>query len=259
MEGLVAAFNRLDRPKRILLGIARNHWYFKIRHVPFHPAGDRVQITNIDSRWYVITERKKIISLPTLAARVDVIVRLILEIFVEGVHNHRAGQSNASLPSYATPAYAPFSWGTSSPELSSAIETKLRSLGVREDLCTVLAGTKEQDEIADETWGIFMTSMVKMGMQLPLRAAPGRVICCGCKKDSSWISTAFIQCPKCNADSYCSRVCQIAGSTEHNCMAKAQPLDPSDYYHKLAHQDQDARTLAESISLPLPPTDNGLL
>ena len=264
MGDIVASFNRLNRPERILVGTVRNHWYFTIRHMPFYPAGDRVQITNTESRWHISTDQKQILSLPTLAARVDIIVPLILETFVKGVHRLPDGRPNPSLPTYA-----PFSWGTKSPELARAVEKKLRALCVRADLCTVMPGIKEQNDIADESWMQFMNSMVNMGMALPEQASPGRVICGGCKKDSSWFSDGLMKCSKCNTKSYCSRGCQRGDWKEHkkvcgesndqqSSSSAAQPMDPSEYYHKVAHTVQEAKILADSISLPLPPRGGSL-
>lgn len=269
MEDTITSFNRLNRSERTPSGLVKNHWYFTIRHVPLHPAGNMVQIINPESRFQVCTDRNEILSLPTIAAQADVIVPLLLETFVKGVNRGSDGRADPNFP-----PFAPFSWGTRNPNLARAVETKLRALGVRADLCNVLPGTKEQGEVADETFRRVMDLLInKMGYELPKQADQGRVICGGCWKDSSWFSAGLMKCARCNTKSYCSRDCQRKDWHEHKkecgqsggtsigrqfSSMTGQALDPIDYYYKSAHTVPEAKVLAGSINLSLPPKSGGL-
>lgn len=271
MTDTVSSFNRLDRPERTPSNLIRNHWYFTIRHVPLHPVGDIVQIVNTESNFQVCTHRVQILSLPTIAAQTNILVLLLLETFIKGVHRGPDGLPVGTDPRFRS--FAPFSWGTRSPQLACALETKLRALGVREDLCTVQPGTKEEAEAADKTWNTMMDKVVEqLGTALPNEARPGRVICGGCNKDSSWFSAGLMKCSRCNAESYCSRECQKSQWKVHKkacgkslgisvvqpSSSTGQAMDPSDYYHKVAHTAPEAKALADSINLPLPPRGGGL-
>lgn len=271
MADTVTSFNRLNRPERAPSGLVGNHWYFAIRHVPLQPAGDIVQIINPESHFQVCTDRSQILSLPNLAAQADVIVPLLLETFIKGVHRGPDGLPTVSDPQ--VPSFAPFSWGTRSPGLARAVETKLRALGVRADLCTVQPGTKEQDEAADESWSKVMDVLINnLETADPNQASQGRSICGSCKKDSSWFSAGLMKCSRCNTQSYCSRDCQKKDWKQHkkscgqrgtsdgqqSSSTTGQALDPVDYYHKVAHTVPEAKVLADSINLPLPPRGGGL-
>lgn len=272
MADTVTSFNRLDRSEYAPSGLVRNHWYFTVRHVPLHPAGDMVQIINPESHFQVCTDPKQILSLPTIGAQTDVIVPLLLETFLKGVNRGPDGLPNEADPQ--VPSFAPFSWGTRSPNLARAVEVKLRALGVRADLCTVQPGTREQDEAADESWSKMMDLLINnLGTPLPKRASQGRVICGGCKKDSSWFSAGLKKCSRCNTESYCSRDCRKRNWKQHkkacgnsggtsdgqqSSSTTGQALDPFDYYQKVAHTVPEAKVLADSISLPLPPRGGGL-
>jgi hypothetical protein len=240
--------------------------------VPLHPAGDIVQIVNPQSKVQVCTDQKQILSLPTIAAQTDILMPLLLETFIKGVHRSPHGLPNGADPRF--PSFAPFSWGTRSSDLARAVETKLRALGVRADLCTVQPGTKEQAEVADESWNTMMDQVIKnLGTALLEQASQGRVICGGCKKDSSWFNAGLMKCSRCNAESYCSRDCQTSEWKQHkktcgksggisvgqpSSPTTGQTLDPSNYYHKVAHTVPEAKSLADSINLPLPPRGGGL-
>lgn len=272
MADTVTSFNGLSRSEHTPSGLAKNHWYFTIRHVPLRPAGDMVQIVNPESHFQVCTDPTEILSLPTIAAQTDVIVPLLLETFVKGVNRGPDGLPNGTSPQL--PSFAPFSWGTRNPDLARAVEVKLRALGVREELCTVQPGTKEQDKAADESWSKMMDLLInKLEAALPDQADAGRVICDGCKKDSSWFSAGLMKCSGCNTKFYCSRDCQKkdwklhkktcgkSGGTskgQQSSSTTGQILDSYEYYHKVAHTVPEAKVLAESIGLPLPPRGGGI-
>lgn len=269
MADVVTSFNRLSRSERTPSGLAQNHWYFAVRHVPLHPAGDMVQVINPESRFQHCTNPKQILSLPTIAAQADVIAPLLLETFLKGLNRGQDGRVDPRIPTFA-----PFSWGTRSANLARAVEIKLRVLGVRADLCTVQPGTKEQDDVADETFGEMMSLIInKTRTGLPEQAGHGRLICGGCKKDSSWFSAGLMKCSRCNTKSYCSRDCQKKDWKQHkmtcgrdggisdgqqSSSTTGQASDPFDYYNKVAHTVPEAKALAESINLPLPPRGGGI-
>lgn len=272
MQGTVDSFNSLLRPELSPSGHVSNHWYFAIRHVPLHPAGDLVQLTNPASRFIAMSDSEQILSKPTIAAQAGVIVPLILNMFIKGLDRGPDGR-----PTGGFPPIAPFSWGTRNSDLARAVEKTLRTLGVREDLCTVQPGTKEQDEISDEIWDETAKMMLAaVSSDLSEQASPGRANCACCRKDSSWFSAGLMKCAGCNKTSYCSRKCQkidwkqhkkTCGIT-HSDVSRASLIDeispmlgqvePFIYYHKVAHMIPEAKALARSINLPLPPTSGGL-
>ncbi|TVY80494.1 hypothetical protein LSUE1_G003483 [Lachnellula suecica] len=251
MADAVATFNRLRRPEYI--GKIRNHWHFAIRDIPFLGKGhDVVQFVVPDSRQSLCTDPGQIPPSPTIAEQIDILVPFILKSFIGGTDSD---------------SFAPFSWGTRSSELARAVETKLRVLGVREDLCIVQPSTKKEDEAADGAWSTEMDLMMKtLGSKLPTQASQDRVICGGCSKDSSRISGGLIKCKTCNSQPYCSdeclredwkhhkETCGKSGTTDgqQSSSTTDQSLLPCNYYHKIAFTFPEARVLAESIKLPLP-------
>lgn len=231
-----------------------------------------IQIFNPASSYQACSDPVEIFSLPSIDAQADAIVPALLGLYVRGVDYVNTPSLQGRIP--RTPPFAPFSWGTKNSELARAIEAKLRTLGVREELCTVQSGTTEEGKGADEAFGKVMTELMRgMGSVLPTQASPGRAICGGCKKDSSWFSGGLLKCSRCGNQSYCSRDCQKKDWRQHkntcgNSGGSAGPgssststgraLDPYEYYHKVAHTVPEAKTLADSINLPLPPTGGGL-
>ncbi|KUJ11649.1 uncharacterized protein LY89DRAFT_722756 [Mollisia scopiformis] len=240
MAHLVASFNRLDRSKQLPSGLLKNHWYFTI--------------INTESRFQITTDRTQILSLPTDAAQTDVIVPLLLGTFVKGLH-----RGSDILPD-DVPPFAPFSWGTRSPDLARAIEVKLRALGVRLDLCTVQPGTKEQGEVADESWIKVMDLVTNtLGTALPQQASQGR-----CWFDEMFpVQQSILLLPECQRSDWkehkkaCGERSRTSNGQQSSSMS-GQALEPSDYYHRVARTIPEAKVLADSINLPLPPRGGGL-
>src|SRR6266480_4920416 len=106
MADLVQSFNSLPRPKTTASGLL-NHWFFAVRHVPFNPPGDLVQIIHLESQFQHCEGPRQILSLTTPAAQSDVIVPLLLQSFITGISRGPNGEPLADMPSFA-----PWSWGT---------------------------------------------------------------------------------------------------------------------------------------------------
>jgi hypothetical protein len=103
-----------------------------------------------------------------------------------------------------------------------------------------------------------------------------RVVCGGCKKDSSWFSAGMKSCAECRNATYCSRECQkvdwkqhkkscgkggetLSGQASSAISTGSSDLDTIDYYNTVAHMVPEAKALAESMNLTLPPREAGLM
>ncbi|KAL1998827.1 hypothetical protein VTN02DRAFT_5511 [Thermoascus thermophilus] len=149
MEATVQAFNHLPRPRTTPTGLP-NHWYFTVRHVPLNPPGDLVHLVHPPSEYIHCAGPRPILSLPSPAAQADVVVPLLLESFVSGMMGKGPDGERLS-----TPVFAPWSWGTKDAGLARAIEAKLKDIGVREELCTVQYGSRDDENRSDESWSGF--------------------------------------------------------------------------------------------------------
>jgi hypothetical protein len=140
---LVASFNALPRNQLAPSGSVRNHWHFSIRHVPIPPAGDLLFIINPEARYVHVEGPAQLLPLSTAAERAALVVPMLLKAFLSGM---AAGLSPA--PSFG----APWTWATNDAELATAVEARLKELGVREELQSVQVGKDDEDRISDEEW-----------------------------------------------------------------------------------------------------------
>ena len=160
---LVADFNALSRKELSPSGSVRNHWHFSIRHVPIPPAGDLLFIINPEAR-YVHTEGPaRLLPLSTAAERAALVVPMLLKAFTSDM---AAGLSPA--PQLG----APWTWSTNDAQLATAVEARLRELGVREELQKVQIGNEDEDHISDEEWPNLLGRLP--GAPRPTGAAAGR-------------------------------------------------------------------------------------
>lgn len=251
---VVQAFNNLSRDKLTPSGLL-NHWHFTIRHVDLDPPGDLVHLVHPFSNFIHCAGPTQILSLPSAAAKADVIVPLLLDSFIQGI----AISPNEK----PMEAFAPFTWATGDPELVKAIEKRLEEVGVTEELCMVHEGTKEQQDISDATWAGFMDSLKKRASG----SENDTTVCATCRKDKSTLPNPLKKCSGCGGPRYCSRECQKADWKQHKKFCKtpnasqqasteSKMLDPVDYYHKVAHGVPQAQALARSLYLKLP-TEQG--
>jgi hypothetical protein len=140
---LVVSFNALPREQLTPSGLARNHWHFSIRHVPLPPAGDLLYIINPESRFIHVEAPAQLLSLATATERAALVVPMLLNAFLSNM---------AVGPSPVRPIGAPWSWATSDRELATAVEARLKELGVRKELQSVQVGKDDEDRISDEEW-----------------------------------------------------------------------------------------------------------
>ncbi|KAF4635192.1 hypothetical protein G7Y89_g2901 [Cudoniella acicularis] len=261
MEAIVQKFNNLPRVNKAPSSLVNNDWHFSIRHVPLDPPGDLLIIVNPGSHFVCSQGPKQILSLPSNAAKADIIVSMLLEAFISGVDK---GPDGKPLPDI--PPFAPWTWSTKDTALIPEIEARLTALGVRPELRTVRPRTHEENEISDERWaGLAKALMDSLG--LGNRAGKGTVfnlnnptgvICGGCKKDSSAFLTPLQRCARCREVFYCSRDCQKSDWKQHKNLCGKDPkesgpsVSPLDYWNNTAHTSPEARALASSINLTLP-------
>lgn len=270
MEATVQAFNNLPRPRTTPTGLP-NHWYFTIRHVPLNPPGDLVHLVHPQSEYIHCAGPRQILSLPSPAAQADVVVSLLLESFVSDMNKGPNGER------LNTPIFAPWSWGTKDAELARAIEAKLKDIGVRKELCTVQYGSREDENISNESWSGFFSQLTKMtGQHADTKKestfdsdSQGAEVCGGCKKDASSLSKPLKHCAKCGEAWYCSRECQKADWKQHKKVCGKSSSNASagygatsrtgiskmkafDYYNNVAHTVPEAQNLAKSLNLTLP-------
>ena len=253
---VVQAFNNLPRPQTTPTNLP-NHWYFTIRHVDLNPPGDLVHLVNPQSHYIHCAGPTQILPLPSPTAKANTIVPLLLDSFIQGINT---GPDKEPLPDM--PAFAPWSWGTKDPELAKAIEKKLKEVGVKKELCTVQLGTKEQEDVSDETWTGFMQTL-KERVLVDENQERDVTTCATCKKGSSALSGPLKKCSRCEGPRYCSQECQKADWKQHKKVCGKPPgesgsnmLDPFNYYNKVAQGVPGAQDLARSLNLNLPRGSN---
>jgi hypothetical protein len=247
MEATVAAFNQLPRHEKVPSGLASNHWYFAIRYVPLHPPGDMLHIIHPESRYVVTAGPAQINSLPSMSAKVDLVIRLLLDTFVKGTSRDPSGR-----PLSDTPPIAPWAWGCNDAELVKALEPRMKDLGVRKELCTVQVGTKEDEDVGKEEWaGLVKRLMEFTGLDASTKkaakeAATART-CSKCDKTSD-----LQRCARCPEVWYCSKKCQKSHWTTHKKICgKKDTLNALDYFSHAAYTSTDAKILAASLGLTL--------
>lgn len=146
----VSTFNSLPRPTVSPSKMVTNHWHFTVRHVPLQPPGDLVFFVNPPSGNVHAEGPEQILSLPTAAAKADVIVPFLLKAFINNIGTHVG---------IASPS-APWSWATDDEQLARAVETKLKELGVKEELCTVITGRSVENMISEREWARVLGTLV---------------------------------------------------------------------------------------------------
>jgi hypothetical protein len=152
----VQAFNALPRPKTRLSGLP-NHWIIAIRHISLPPPGDLVFATHPEI-WFGITDRGpcQITHLATAAEKAQAMLRRLLSIFLEmGQQALTAGIEDEAH------SMAPWTWSCEDPELATALESVLRSNGVRAELCTVGTATSEEVDMVKKRWSNICSGMLK--------------------------------------------------------------------------------------------------
>lgn len=251
MNSVVASFNALPRQEKAPSGTVPNHWYFAIRHVPLEPPGDLVHIVQPDSEFVVTAGPTQINSLPSVAAKAKVIVPLLLDTFVAGLS--RDHQGNVTL---GTRPFAPWTWSCNDLELSKALESHMKELGVRTELCTIGTGTAKEEQIGKKAWSRLLESLQSMMGQNIQQAATGPGPS-GKKQCAVCGSTLKLQhCARCPDIHYCSKDCQKSHWKIHKTICgKRDKLDAHAYHNKAAYLNDDARALAKSLGLEL--TENG--
>lgn len=264
---VVQAFNNLTRPEKSPSG-RPNHWHFTIRHVDLDPPGDLVHLVNPNTHFTHCAGPTQILSLPSRTVQADAIVPLLLDSFIQGITTDPDGN-----PAPDISAFAPWTWATPDPELAKAIEKKLKEVGVKEELCTVQLGDKEQEHVSEETWTGLMDTL--KGVVSSKDDSSGNATsslshstttCAKCKKDRSTLPNPLKKCSRCEGPRYCSQDCQRADWKQHkkNCKpskpsqqaststSQRKKVDAFQYYHKVAYKVPEAQSLARSLNLTLP-------
>lgn len=150
LNAMVQAFNKLPRnetvPNLTPTTQGPNHWHFSLRTVNhrFDPP-DLVWLISPDNALIHCAVPKRgspIISL-TPTDQVDMVVFMLLGAFVGGVlKGERAG----------LPKFVPWTWSCDDATLAKNVESKLSSLGVRKELCTVKIAPEKDKKLSDEIW-----------------------------------------------------------------------------------------------------------
>lgn len=236
LQELVRAFNALPRTRKTPSGLVEYHWHFAVNHVSLSPPGDLLHIVNPPSRYTHTQGPVQIISLSSVAARVDIILPLLLKAFVTDMGN---GHDSRSDPR------APWSWGTEDTDSATALEDAMKAAGVRGDLCTIKTGDRASIQIEKEVWASFEE-------ELNRRTGPK---CNNCSSLPERDGPKLLLCAVCKVARYCSRDCQKADWKEHKIVCKVYARDPSikavDFY-QICSNLPDAKSLAREIGLTLP-------
>lgn len=142
------AFNRLPRSPKTQSGLVDNHWHFAIQNVPIPPKGDLVHFVNPGSRFTHNEGPAQILSLPSVGEQADVVLPFLLKAFVQqlGTGPGSLGWDPRNRP------FGPWSWGTDNAELAKALEERLKSAGVREELCKIEVGNQEHIKVQKSVW-----------------------------------------------------------------------------------------------------------
>lgn len=264
---VVQAFNNLPRPEKTPSGIP-NHWYFTVRHVDLQPPGDLVHLVNPDSHYIHCAGPTQILSLPSAAAKAEVIVPLLLDSFIQGLTTDPNGN-----PIREMSAFAPWTWATKDSELAKAIEKNLKEIGVRKELCIVELGSKEQQDISDTSWAGFFDTLKNQALNInddsensTSSVSNSTTACAKCKKDRSSLPNPLKKCSRCGGPRYCSQECQKADWKQHKKVcrptkpsqqaststSRSNKADAFQYYNKVAYKVPEAQSLARSLNLTLP-------
>lgn len=148
LASTVQAFNVLPRKQTVDTELkGPNHWHFSIRTVgPRLNPSDLVYLISPENGLMhcAFTARgENILALPTLADQADMAILLLLQSFVNGLL--KGNQAHL-------PKFAPWSWSCNDSALAKIIEEKFKTLGVREELCTVQRGSADHDSLSDDLW-----------------------------------------------------------------------------------------------------------
>lgn len=156
VTNLVQEFNRLPRRHVVPSGPEPNRWVFGLHVVPIPPPGYLLFLLNPVSQT-IHGEGPLPVETHSLTAaekreRGRKVAILLLKSFVS-----KLGRTNA--PDHFK--VAPWEWVAEDSELAGAVGSALRSLGVRNDLCTVGVATEQEKNIADECFAGFLENLVR--------------------------------------------------------------------------------------------------
>jgi hypothetical protein len=254
-QELVRVFNSLPRRPLTQSGLVENHWHFAIQHVGLNPPGDLLHIMNPGSRFNHCEGPAQILSCSSVSQQAD----LVLPMLLEGFNN----AMNTKLQIPQSEPFAPWSWGTGDKRLAEALEQRLRSAGVREELCTIRVGDQEAMRIEQEEWEGLLAALKEKSMAGPR--------CSNCKKGSMDRGQKLLLCGRCKKSQYCSKDCQKADWKSHKPDCKqhsvsnsstlkgndtsssgTSSLDALEYYKNIAPKMPNAQSLAREIGLELP-------
>lgn len=228
LQDLVHAFNALSRSAKTPSGLVDNHWHFSIRHIPWTPSGDILQVVNPASRFIVCEGPSHILSRETTAERAEIVLPMLLKSFTE---------PQKSTLEQGTPVFGPWSWGTDDVELAKALEKRLKSAGVRKELRVIRVGDEASSKIAQEVWDSVLEKLVESsGSQ------------CGNCKSAAADDVKLLRCSGCNEIEYCSKACQKSDWKVHKALCK---IDPINYWTVITPRSFDAKALAADVGLKL--------
>jgi hypothetical protein len=252
LRALVQEFNRLPRTPKIPSGFADNHWQFALQHVPLDPPGDLLHLVNPETRFNHSEGPVEIPHSASVAAQANIVLRLLLKAFIRPIGEK--SHDRWMLP------YAPWTWGTADKALAKALETRMRSVGVREELCKIDVGHQDTIKLEKEEWVLVLGKMFEM-------VGPS-ALCIVCLKGST--KTQKLQlCSGCRKIHYCSLACQKAHWKDHQKECKGPvwaafsrepggpgtrplPVSAAEYYTRTAPNMPEALALARAIGLRLP-------
>lgn len=157
LNDVVRKFNILPRNEKVALPNKQglNHWHFSLRTIsPRFDPPDLVWLINFHNglvHCAVPSQGTHILSLkPT--DQVDMVVFLLLDAFVTGISKRQFSHS---------PKFSPWMWSCDDSKLAKDVESKLTTLGVKKELCTVQVALENENRMSDKQWTAMQEDLIK--------------------------------------------------------------------------------------------------
>jgi len=244
---LVKAFNSLPRSQKAPSGLVGNHWQFAVQHVTLNPPSDLVHLVNPDSRFTHCEYSAQILSCMSANDQADIVLPMLLKAFVT-----KLGATGSQVPSFA-----PWSWGTNDGNLATALQERMKAVGVRKELCSIEFGNEKNIAIQQEAWVRFFGILEE-------KVKPK---CANCGQGAKDEAHGLMLCSSCRSVHYCSKVCQKADWKQHKalCTSRAKSAISTEagsgrgsssagalkYFQTIAPDMPEAQALAREIGLKL--------
>ncbi|KAK4950734.1 hypothetical protein LTR10_010727 [Elasticomyces elasticus] len=254
MDVLVSKFNGLPRPMLAEDGLP-SHWVFGVRCcLPDQEVLLVVRPQSKDIIQGLPSHPSVIRSLPTPKDKAQAIITLLLKGFAE------IGDLDIVRDPIEAGGTVPWSWASDTPDLIPAIENELRTLGVREDLCSIGVASDEHVQMLEDWVAEASSLRNSMLAQLPGAATrdtsldPAQIgdsACHGCGVSQPW--AGLKNCAACASAWYCSPACQKSSWKSHRSVCRATSKKAAvTHFTTEAHSNSAAQALARRINLILP-------